>query len=103
MVLHACCTVTCDTGVAICSRGNRIRNAEWKSQELLGFFIRHIQEMVNYVIDFSVPAEIKIARNEERKATKYPDLLNELRRMYPEYMVMVLIIGSLSAKRHAPF
>lgn len=54
-----------------------------------------------FIIEFSAPAEVNIARKEEEKRTKYQDLLFQLRRMYPEYTVrlVVLVIGSLGGMR----
>ena len=50
-----------------------------------------------YVIEFSAPAENNIVLKEEEKRTKYRDLLFELRRLYPDHTVkiVVLIIGAL--------
>ena len=55
-----------------------------------------------YVIEFSAPAENNIVMKEEEKRTKYRDLLFELRRLYPDHTVkiVVLIIGALGGIRH---
>ena len=55
-----------------------------------------------YVIEFSAPAENNIVLKEEEKRTKYRDLLFELRRLYPDHTVkiVVLIIGALGGIRH---
>ncbi|KAG5884670.1 hypothetical protein JTB14_033208 [Gonioctena quinquepunctata] len=49
-----------------------------------------------YVIEFSAPGETNIVRKEDEKRTKYRDLLFELRILYPDHSVkmVVLIIGA---------
>ncbi|CAH1163505.1 unnamed protein product [Phaedon cochleariae] len=55
-----------------------------------------------FVIEFSAPAEPNIVLKEGEKRTKYRDLLFELRRLYPDHSVelVILIIGSLGSTRH---
>lgn len=50
-----------------------------------------------FVIEFSCPAEKNISSKEIEKREKYSDLLSELRQMYPEHSVklVVLIMGVL--------
>jgi hypothetical protein len=54
-----------------------------------------------YVIEFSAPAETNITVKEEHKRTKYQDLLFELKRLYPEnnIQLVVLIIGVLGGMK----
>ena len=60
------------------------------------------QTKAMFVIEFSAPAEPNIVLKEEEKRTKYRDLLFELRRLYPDHSVelVILIIGSLGGTRH---
>ncbi|CAH1153973.1 unnamed protein product [Phaedon cochleariae] len=60
------------------------------------------QTKAMFVIEFSAPAETNIVLKEEEKRTKYRDLLFELRRLYPDHSVglVILIIGSLGGTRH---
>ncbi|XP_074025758.1 uncharacterized protein [Leptinotarsa decemlineata] len=50
-----------------------------------------------FVVEFSAPGETNIVRKEEEKRIKYRDFLFELRRLYPDHSVkmVVLIIGVL--------
>ena len=55
------------------------------------------QSRTIFVIEFSAPGETNIVRKKEEKRTKYRDLLFELRRLYPNHSVkmVVLITGVL--------
>ncbi|XP_074035582.1 uncharacterized protein [Leptinotarsa decemlineata] len=50
-----------------------------------------------FVVEFSAPGETNIVRKEEEKRIKYRDFLFELRRLYPDHSVkmVVLIVGVL--------
>lgn len=60
----------------------------------------HLQKAM-YIIEFSAPAEVNIALKEEEKRTKYQDLLYQMRRLYPDHTVslVVLVIGSLGGMK----
>nr|CAH7720770.1 unnamed protein product [Callosobruchus chinensis] len=51
---------------------------------------------------FSAPAEVNIVSKEEEKRTKYQELLGQLRRLWPDYAVslLVMVIGSLGGMRN---
>nr|CAH7729905.1 unnamed protein product [Callosobruchus chinensis] len=55
-----------------------------------------------FVIEFSAPAEVSIVSKEEEKRTKYQELLGQLRRLWPDYAVslLVMVIGSLGGMRN---
>nr|CAH7756518.1 unnamed protein product [Callosobruchus chinensis] len=55
-----------------------------------------------FVIEFSAPAEVNIVSKEEEKRTKYQELLGQLRRLWPDYAVslLVMVIGSLGGMRN---
>nr|CAH7745799.1 unnamed protein product [Callosobruchus chinensis] len=55
-----------------------------------------------FVIEFSAPAEVNIVSKEEEKRTKYQALLGQLRRLWPDYAVslLVMVIGSLGGMRN---
>nr|CAI5858217.1 unnamed protein product [Callosobruchus analis] len=55
------------------------------------------QQKTMFVIEFSAPAEVNIVSKEEEKRTKYQELLRQLRRLWPDYTVslLVMVIGSL--------
>lgn len=63
--------------------------------------LRDLEKKVIYVIEFSAPCETNIISKEEEKMTKYQELLLELRHIYPDYSVrmVVLIIGVLGGIR----
>jgi hypothetical protein len=54
-----------------------------------------------FVIEFSCPAERNISTKEVEKREKYSDLLSELRQMYPEHRIklVVLIMGNLGGAK----
>nr|CAH7713275.1 unnamed protein product [Callosobruchus chinensis] len=60
------------------------------------------QQKTMFVIEFSAPAEVNIVSKEEEKRTKYQELLGQLRRLWPEYAVnlLVMVIGSLGGMRN---
>nr|CAH7720476.1 unnamed protein product [Callosobruchus chinensis] len=49
-----------------------------------------------------MPAEVNIVSKEEEKRTKYQELLGQLRRLWPDYAVslLVMVIGSLDGMRN---
>nr|CAH7765104.1 unnamed protein product [Callosobruchus chinensis] len=55
------------------------------------------QQKTMFVVEFSAPAEVNIVSKEEEKPTKYQELLGQLRRLWPDYAVslLVIVIGSL--------
>nr|CAH7750459.1 unnamed protein product [Callosobruchus chinensis] len=55
-----------------------------------------------FAIEFSAPAEVNIVSKEEEKRTKYQELLGQLRRLWPDYAVslLVMVIGSLGGMRN---
>ena len=59
------------------------------------------QQKTMFVIEFSAPAEVNIVSKEEEKRAKYQDLLGQLRRLWPDYTVslLVMVIGSLGGMR----
>nr|CAI5831945.1 unnamed protein product [Callosobruchus analis] len=61
------------------------------------------QQKTMFVIEFSAPAEVNIVSKEEEKRTKYQELLGQLRRLWPDYTVslLVMVIGSLGGMRNA--
>nr|CAI5858087.1 unnamed protein product [Callosobruchus analis] len=60
------------------------------------------QQKTMFVIEFSAPAEVNIVSKEEEKRTKYQELLGQLRRLWPDYAVslLVMVIGSLGGMRN---
>nr|CAH7756133.1 unnamed protein product [Callosobruchus chinensis] len=60
------------------------------------------QQKTMFVIEFSAPAEVNIVSKEEEKRTKYQELLGQLRRIWPDYAVslLVMVIGSLGGMRN---
>nr|CAH7741340.1 unnamed protein product [Callosobruchus chinensis] len=60
------------------------------------------QQKTMFVIEFSAPAEVNIVSKEEEKRTKYQALLGQLRRLWPDYAVslLVMVIGSLGGMRN---
>nr|CAH7756870.1 unnamed protein product [Callosobruchus chinensis] len=60
------------------------------------------QQKTMFVIEFSAPAEVNIVSKEEEKRTKYQELLGQLRRLWPNYAVslLVMVIGSLGGMRN---
>nr|CAH7726246.1 unnamed protein product [Callosobruchus chinensis] len=60
------------------------------------------QQKTIFVIEFSAPAEVNIVSKEEEKRTKYQELLGQLRRLWPDYAVslLVMVIGSLGGMRN---
>nr|CAH7746205.1 unnamed protein product [Callosobruchus chinensis] len=60
------------------------------------------QQKTMFVIEFSAPAEVNIVSKEEEKRTKYQKLLGQLRRLWPDYAVslLVMVIGSLGGMRN---
>nr|CAH7732997.1 unnamed protein product [Callosobruchus chinensis] len=60
------------------------------------------QQKTMFVIQFSAPAEVNIVSKEEEKWTKYQQLLGQLRRLWPDYAVslLVMVIGSLGGMRN---
>nr|CAI5831238.1 unnamed protein product [Callosobruchus analis] len=60
------------------------------------------QQKTMFVIEFSVPAEVNIVSKEEEKRTKYQELLGQLRRLWPDYPVslLVMVIRSLGGMRN---
>nr|CAH7714899.1 unnamed protein product [Callosobruchus chinensis] len=60
------------------------------------------QQKTMFVIEFSAPAEVKIVSKEEEKRAKYQELLGQLRRLWPDYAVglLVMVIGSLGGMRN---
>nr|CAI5870488.1 unnamed protein product [Callosobruchus analis] len=60
------------------------------------------QQKTMFVIEFSAPAEVNIVSKEEEKRTKYQELLGQLRRLWPDYTVslLVMVIGSLGGMRN---
>nr|CAH7731550.1 unnamed protein product [Callosobruchus chinensis] len=60
------------------------------------------QQKTMFVIEFSAPAEVNIVFKEEEKRTKYQELLGQLRRLWPDYAVslLVMVIGSLGGMRN---
>nr|CAH7727215.1 unnamed protein product [Callosobruchus chinensis] len=64
-------------------------------------FLDH-QQKTMFVIEFSAPAEMNIVSKEEEKRTKYQELLGQLRRLWPDYTVsvLVMVIGSLGGMRN---
>nr|CAH7725867.1 unnamed protein product [Callosobruchus chinensis] len=60
------------------------------------------QEKTIFIIEFSAPAEVNIVSKEEEKRTKYQELLGQLRRLWPDYAVslLVMVIGSLGGMRN---
>nr|CAH7742341.1 unnamed protein product [Callosobruchus chinensis] len=60
------------------------------------------QQKTMFVIEFSAPAEVNIVSKEEEKRTKYQELLGQLRRLWPDYVVslLVMVIGSLGEMRN---
>nr|CAH7747789.1 unnamed protein product [Callosobruchus chinensis] len=60
------------------------------------------QQKAMFVIEFSAPAEVNIVSKEEEKRTKYQELLGQLRRLWPDYVVslLVMVIGSLGGMRN---
>nr|CAH7752034.1 unnamed protein product [Callosobruchus chinensis] len=66
-----------------------------------GVLLDH-QQKTMFVIEFSAPAEVNIISKEEEKRIKYQELLGQLRRLWPDYTVslLVMIIGSLGGMRN---
>nr|CAH7715135.1 unnamed protein product [Callosobruchus chinensis] len=60
------------------------------------------QQKTMFVIEFSAPAEVNIVSKEDEKRTKYQELLGQLRRLWPDYAVslLVMVIGSLGGMRN---
>nr|CAH7728688.1 unnamed protein product [Callosobruchus chinensis] len=60
------------------------------------------QQKTIFDIEFSAPAEVNIASKEEEKGNKYQELLGQLRRLWPDYAVslLVMVIGSLGGMRN---
>nr|CAH7721710.1 unnamed protein product [Callosobruchus chinensis] len=60
------------------------------------------QQKTMLIIEFSAPAEVNIVSKEEEKRTKYQELLGQLRRLWPDYAVslLVMVIGSLGGMRN---
>nr|CAH7745314.1 unnamed protein product [Callosobruchus chinensis] len=60
------------------------------------------QQKTMFIIEFSAPAEVNIVSKEEEKRTKYQELLGQLRRLWPDYTVSLLVmaIGSLGGMRN---
>nr|CAH7731350.1 unnamed protein product [Callosobruchus chinensis] len=60
------------------------------------------QQKTMFIIEFSAPAEVNIVSKEEEKRTKYQELLGQLRRLWPDYAVslLVMVIGSLGGMRN---
>nr|CAH7740913.1 unnamed protein product [Callosobruchus chinensis] len=60
------------------------------------------QQNTMFVIEFSAPAEVNIVSKEDEKRTKYQELLGQLRRLWPDYAVslLVMVIGSLGGMRN---
>nr|CAH7747856.1 unnamed protein product [Callosobruchus chinensis] len=60
------------------------------------------QQKTMFVIEFSAPAEVNIVSKEEEKRTKYQELLGQLRRLWPDYAVslLLMVIGSLGGMRN---
>nr|CAH7729519.1 unnamed protein product [Callosobruchus chinensis] len=60
------------------------------------------QQKTMFVIEFSAPAEENIVSKEEEKRTKYQELLGQLRRLWLDYAVslLVMVIGSLGGMRN---
>ncbi|XP_030746059.1 uncharacterized protein LOC115874901 [Sitophilus oryzae] len=59
--------------------------------------LQDIAKKIIYVIEFSAPSEKNIISKEEEKREKYQELLEQMRRMYADHSVrlVVLVIGSL--------
>nr|CAH7728195.1 unnamed protein product [Callosobruchus chinensis] len=58
------------------------------------------QQKTMFVIEFSAPADVNIVSKEEEKRTKYQELLGQLRRLWPDYAVSLVVIGSLGGMRN---
>nr|CAH7758250.1 unnamed protein product [Callosobruchus chinensis] len=60
------------------------------------------QQKTMFVIEFSAPAEVNIVSKKEEKRIKYQELLGQLRRLWPDYAVslLVMVIGSLGGMRN---
>nr|CAH7722533.1 unnamed protein product [Callosobruchus chinensis] len=60
------------------------------------------QQKTMFVIEFSAPAEVNIVSKEEEKRTKYQELIGQLRRLWPDNAVslLVMVIGSLGGMRN---
>nr|CAI5868241.1 unnamed protein product [Callosobruchus analis] len=50
------------------------------------------QQKTMFVIEFSAPAEVNSVSKEEEKRTKYQELLGQLRRLWPDYTVSLLVM-----------
>lgn len=50
------------------------------------------QKSATHIIEFTDPPESNIVRKKEEKQTQYQDLLFELRILYPEHTVRLLVI-----------
>nr|CAH7756697.1 unnamed protein product [Callosobruchus chinensis] len=60
------------------------------------------QQKTMFVIEFSAPAEVNIVSKEGEKRTKYQDLLGQLRRLWADYTVslLVMVMGFLGGMRN---
>nr|CAH7766707.1 unnamed protein product [Callosobruchus chinensis] len=60
------------------------------------------QQKTKFVIEFSAPAEVNVVSKKEEKRTKYQELLGQLRRLWPDYSVslLVMVTGSLGGMRN---
>nr|CAH7751885.1 unnamed protein product [Callosobruchus chinensis] len=63
--------------------------------------LNHKQETM-FVTEFSAPAEVNIVSKDEEKRTKYQELPGQVRRLWPDYAVslLVMVIGSLGGMRN---
>nr|CAH7745890.1 unnamed protein product [Callosobruchus chinensis] len=61
------------------------------------------QQKTMFGIEFSATAEVNIVSKEEEKRAKYQELLGQLRRLWPDYAVslLVMVIGSLGGMRNS--
>nr|CAH7744714.1 unnamed protein product [Callosobruchus chinensis] len=60
------------------------------------------QQKTMFVNEFSASAEVNIVSKEEEKRAKYQELLGQLRRLWPDYAVslLVIVIGSLGEMKN---
>ena len=54
-----------------------------------------------YVIEFSAPVVTNIVLKEEEKRTKYQDLLFELRTMYPDHNIVLIVLIYRCSRRNS--
>nr|CAH7713539.1 unnamed protein product [Callosobruchus chinensis] len=78
-------------------KGGKLLEKSTQRRRILAQLIRQNGTIGMLVIEFSAPAEENIVSKEEEKRTKYQELLGQLRRLWPDYTVslLVMVIGSL--------